>query len=85
MSYHQRKEANDEFIDGTDDIRERVFSEMNVKTFLKTGAAVPKEDQMEAILKDKWGDTPLRNSLKPKGKESKTYHIYFYLFNYNDD
>jgi len=60
------QEACDEFTDGTDDIRERVLSEMKVKTLLKTGASVPKEHQMEGIYKERWGDTPLLNSLKPK-------------------
>jgi len=60
------QEACDEFTDGADDIRERVFSEMKVKTLLKTGASVPKEHQIEAIFKERFGDIPLLNSREPK-------------------
>jgi len=60
------QESCDEFTDGADDIRERVFSKMKVKSLLKTGASVAKEDQMEAIYKSRWGDTPLLNPLGPK-------------------
>ncbi len=63
-----RQEACDEFIDGADDIREGLFPNMKVKTLLKTGAYVPKEQQIEALLRERWGDTPLLNSLRPKGE-----------------
>lgn len=65
-----RQEACDEFTDGADDIRERVFSNMNMKTLLKTGASVAKEDQMEGLYKSRWGDTPLLNPRGPKGEYS---------------
>ena len=75
-----RQEACDEFTDARDDACERALSQqMKVKTLLKTGASVPKEHQMEGIFKERWGDTPLLNSLKPKGEASNPI-ISTYIF-----
>jgi predicted acylesterase/phospholipase RssA len=50
------KESCDENRDGTDDIRERVFSRMKLSNLLISGASIDNnEDQMAAIFSGRWG------------------------------